>query len=94
MKKKFKATKEQIAEIQKYKLEPNEETMYFHCQDCLDKYFKDKVLSEEKSPKEAITYQAVSIPMHLKDVSIGIIAVVCNNCGKIVWDSRHLTHLY
>jgi len=84
-----KPSQKDIAKILNTQLDPEKEgVMYLHCDSCLKKFKEER---EEFSPEELTSYQATAYPFELPNGSkIGIIVVWCKNCGKRVWDSRHL----
>ncbi len=90
----IKLTKKQIEIVGKKKITVKDGKMFMHCRHCMKEYEKGK-FGRGLSPKEAMTYCVASVPFkYTKKESANIIGIFCNRCGRPVWDSRHLTHLY
>lgn len=88
-----KLSKEEIKEIEAKKITVDDGEMFMHCKHCMQD-FMDKKFGVGQAPKEALTYCIASVPMESEHHVTNIVAVFCNRCGRLVWDSRHLTHRY
>jgi hypothetical protein len=83
-------TKKIIQAIQKAKLNKEDRrAMFLHCKTCIPSQ-----LPFGMSPKEYGEYEIASVPLEIPGKTIGVVSVWCKHCGKLVWDSRHLTHAY
>ena len=87
-------TKKEIQKIMSTKLDYKKAGMFLHCKTCLDKFLGSKD-NKKMSPRDFGSYEisdyVFTYPNKLK---ANILVLWCKRCGKEVWDSRHLTHLF
>lgn len=92
----MKIKKEDRQKIEDTKLDYQKAEMFLHCESCL-KDFMDSIdyKASMLSPRDAMSYEVSSYPFtYPNGVTANIIVVWCKDCGKKVWDTRHMTHLY
>ena len=89
-----KMTKKEIQKIMNTKLDYKKAGMFLHCKNCLDPFLKSKE-HEKMSARDWGEYEisdyVFTYPNKLK---ANILVLWCKRCGKEVWDSRYLTHLF
>lgn len=74
--------------------EDDEDMMFMHCKQCIDQ-FLGSPLHDQMSPRDYGQYEVASKPFEYPDGSMGqVVVVFCKRCHRLVWDSRHLTHLF
>lgn len=95
--KKIKLTKKQEDETMKIEISQEgkrDEMMFMHCKHCAEKFIGSEEHSK-KSPRDKFSYEISSYPFtYPNGETCQIFAVWCKTCGRPVWDSRHLTHLF
>jgi uncharacterized protein with PIN domain len=73
-------------------------TQFLHCEHCLSEYLKEREANggeSEASPRDSFNYEPASAKFAYPDgTTANIFSVWCKKCGRLVWDSRHLTHLF
>lgn len=92
----IKLSSEEIKKTSKIKLDYEKANQFLHCKDCLTKFLKSADYKAGLfSPKEYMEYEVSSYPFKYPNGhTANILVVWCKKCGKEVWDSRHLTHIY
>ncbi len=89
-----KFSQEEKKKIMAVKLSYKNSKMFLHCQSCLGP-FLNSAEHAKMSPREAMNYEVSSCPFKYPDGMVAnIIVVWCKRCGRSVWDSRHMTHLF
>ncbi|MFA6972514.1 MAG: hypothetical protein WC208_14110 [Gallionella sp.] len=89
MDKKHEFTKDEIKEIQTAVLDYKDCGMFLHCKTCIP-----SKIPFGQSAKEFCSYEIATYPLKVGKGVTNIITIWCKHCGKLVWDSRHLRHLY
>lgn len=78
------------------KYEDNER--FLHCEHCLEEYMAEREANggeSDQSPRDAMAYEGASQVFTYPDgTTANIFTLWCKKCGRKVWDSRHLTHLF
>lgn len=91
---KWKFTDKEIETIKNEQLNIDDSEMFLHCKECLQKFLGSPSHST-MTPSEAMEYEASAVPLTYPNGKTALVVVIwCKRCGKKVWDSRHLTHLY
>lgn len=83
-------TKKDIEVIKRSKPKYKDIQLFLHCKTCIPKDIPLGV-----SAKEYGNYEIASCKITVgKKKSVNVMTIWCKWCGRLVWDSRHLTHLY
>ena len=92
MKKRF--NKKEIQKIMDKKLDYKKAGMFLHCKSCLNKFLGSEA-NKKMSPRDFGSYEISDYIFTYPDKKTANILVFwCKRCGKSVWDSRFLTHLF
>lgn len=92
MKNKF--SKKEMQKIMNTKLDYKKAGMFLHCKSCLDSFLGSKK-HEKMSARDYGEYEISDyVFTHPDKTTANILVFWCKRCGKEVWDSRHLTHLF
>lgn len=87
-----------MAEYTKAQIEVLRETIpqrkdcdvFLHCKTCIP-----SKLPPDMSPEQFGSYELASCSIEIsKSKRVHVLTAWCKHCGKLVWDSRHLTHAY
>jgi uncharacterized protein with PIN domain len=85
-------------DIMDVELKYEDNTQFLHCEHCLSAYLKEREANDgesDLSPRDAMNYESASQVFTYPDgTTANIFTVWCKTCGRRVWDSRHLTHLF
>jgi hypothetical protein len=94
MKKLSKQDKEQVMAVQ---LTYEDVLNFGHCKECLGEYMAEREANggeSDQSPQEVMAYELGSCPFVYPDgTRASVVSVWCKKCHRLVWDSRHLTHI-
>jgi len=92
----MKLNKKDQLKIEETKLDYEKAGMFLHCKECLEPFLKSLDYKAGLiSPRNAMAYEASSYPFAYPNGTVANIMVIwCKNCGKKVWDSRHMQHVY
>lgn len=82
-------TEEEIGIIRKSVPKRDNISMYLHCKSCIPSKMPDGM-----SPEAFGSYEIATAKIAVGEKRLGVITIWCRNCNKLVWDSRHLQHLY
>ena len=90
----MKLSKEEQKEVSKVNLDYEKVELFCHCEHCL-KDKKENKFGVGKSPEESMNYALGLHPFKYPDgTTARVVALFCKRCKRVVWDTRHLTHLY
>ncbi len=84
-----KLTKAEIKQVQQAVLKYDDCGMFLHCKTCIP-----SKIPFGQSARDFAAYEIATYPLKVGEGVVNIVTIWCKHCGKLVWDSRHLTHLY
>jgi hypothetical protein len=89
---------EEKKEIMERTLKYEDGFRFLHCSHCLGEYLAEREANggvSKESPRDAMNYEKSSVPFTYPDgTTANILALWCKKCGRPVWDTRHMTHLF